>query len=403
MNRFLMIDHETQASLNLFLSQALSHELINESMASSANAISGTLGYNVSKGVAKIAVSGILTNKISAFDLFMNKIFGVALPVTYQGLANTITQANNDSEVKQIVLAIDSGGGYVSGIDTAIGAIRSSQKPITSEVDNLCASAAYWLASQTKQIVATSRLAVVGSIGVMVQVVDSSKAEEKWGIKLINFRSSHAPNKNLSPQDEGFNAQVQSEIDKVEAEFLADVALGRGVETQVVMEKFGAGGIKFANEAKQAGMIDEVSSLPTLTSQKDNLVKEQNMEISEEEKQALVDKSIAMERERVQGLMSILGKINTEASHKLVQDAIASGKSKGDLIDEVLELKGMEATKTHEEQGAAVINPTGVNPLAQDEVSTPQANVDGLSAEDKEGFAAMTAYYDQQAKVASHA
>ncbi|NIZ41517.1 S49 family peptidase (plasmid) [Entomospira entomophila] len=395
MNSFLLMHEETSNALLAILSQADSHKEAYELLAKSYTQPPVELAYSVVDGVAYLPVQGVLAKQVGLLDIMFNRAMGVPLPTTYGGIAQAIAKANADASIRAIVLQVDSGGGYVSGIDTAISAIRSSEKPITSEVHGMCASAAYWLASQTQQITASSRLSKIGSIGVMVQVFDFSESKSKSGVKIHTFRSSNAPKKALDPTDEGFNAQIQQEIDTVEAHFLADVALGRGVANETVARDYGTGGIFFAEQALKAGMIDAITALPSIDTSKSR-EGDKAMSMTKEEHEAVLAQAMSAERERVQGLLSISAKINKPAAHALVQEAIAQGKSKGDLVDEVIELKAMQSTQEAEGQGAGVINPPQVNPPTASEVDTPQAGANGMSAEDKASFDALEAFYKEQ-------
>lgn len=55
--------------------------------------------------------------------------------------------AINNPDVAAIVLRIDSPGGMVAGTETLASVVKSSKKPIVAFVDDLAASAAYWVAS----------------------------------------------------------------------------------------------------------------------------------------------------------------------------------------------------------------------------------------------------------------
>ncbi|NIZ47766.1 S49 family peptidase (plasmid) [Entomospira nematocerorum] len=395
MNSFLLMHEEASNTLLATLSQANSHKEAYDILAKSSPNSHDTLAYSVVDGVAYLPIQGVLTKQVGLLDIMFNRAMGIALPTTYQSIAQAIAKANTDEGIQTIVLQVDSVGGYVSGIDTAISAIRRSVKPITSEVHSICASAAYWLASQTQQITASSRLSKIGSIGVMVQVFDYSESQSKNGVKIHTFRSSHAPKKNLEPNDEGFNAQIQQEINTIEAHFLADVAMGRGVASEVVARSYGTGGIFFADQALDTGMIDAITALPALDTSKPR-EGDKAMSMTKEEHEALLAQAMHAERERVQGLLSISAKINTSAAHKLVQEAITQGKSKGDLVDAVIELKAMQSTQEAECQGASIINPPQIHPPATNEVDTPQAGASGMSAEDKANFEALTTFYKEQ-------
>ena len=120
---------------------------------------------------AVISIRGVLMKSVPRWMSW----WGIEA-TSYQELKEDIETAAKDKRVESIVLEIESPGGQVSGIHDAADAIFEARKakPVQAYVDDLCASGAYWLASQADEIVA-SRDAMVGSIGVYSVYVDSSK------------------------------------------------------------------------------------------------------------------------------------------------------------------------------------------------------------------------------------
>jgi ClpP class serine protease len=98
----------------------------------------------------------------------------------------TVSEPLADSDVKAIVLDVDSPGGVISGVAELAGelrGLRGGAKPIVAHADYLVASAAYWIASQADEIIATPS-ALVGSVGVYSMHVDQSGWLEQLGIKV---------------------------------------------------------------------------------------------------------------------------------------------------------------------------------------------------------------------------
>lgn len=85
--------------------------------------------------------------------------------------SDLMTAAERGAE--RVILRIDSPGGEVAGTAETAAIIRhlsASKIPVTAFVDGMAASAAYWLASQADEIIASSDTAKVGSIGVALTV-----------------------------------------------------------------------------------------------------------------------------------------------------------------------------------------------------------------------------------------
>jgi ClpP class serine protease len=110
-------------------------------------------------------------------------------------VASWIQAAINNPEVNAIILRIDSPGGMVAGTETLASVVQSSKKPILAFVDDLAASAAYWVASQCNEIIANNTTAQIGSIGVVSTFQDMQPALEKQGVKFHIITAPQSVNK----------------------------------------------------------------------------------------------------------------------------------------------------------------------------------------------------------------
>lgn len=173
--------------------------------------------------------------------------------------------AQGSSSVERIVLLVDSPGGVVSGLGEAADELAASAKPVTAFVTGVCASAAYWLASQAGEIV-MDRAAHAGSLGV-VATVTRQEAAGADGRRAYEIVSSGAPMKRADPATEEGRAAIQADIDAVEAVFLADVARGRRVPLATVRADFGQGGMLAAERAVRVGMADRIGTLEGVLAQ----------------------------------------------------------------------------------------------------------------------------------------
>lgn len=90
--------------------------------------------------------------------------------------------ALNDPSISEIVLDINSGGGAAVGCKELADYIFQSRqtKPITAIVNYSAYSAAYFIASACSKIV-VSQTSGVGSIGVIMEHLDTSGWKSKWG------------------------------------------------------------------------------------------------------------------------------------------------------------------------------------------------------------------------------
>ncbi len=103
-------------------------------------------------------------------------------PAGMKSMGNWIKQADKDPGVDGILLVIDSPGGTVSGTEDLGAIIKGTKKPIVAYVEDLAASAGYWLACNCDEIIANTTTAQVGSIGVLLSFMDIQPALEREGV-----------------------------------------------------------------------------------------------------------------------------------------------------------------------------------------------------------------------------
>lgn len=213
-------------------------------------------GRKSSGSVAVIPLSGFLTPKPTLFSA----LFG---GTSVQEFARETVAALRDSSIGAVVMLVDSPGGVVSGMTEAAATIREARggKPLVAVADSLMASAAYWIASQADEIVA-SPSGMVGSIGVFATHVNEAKALEQAGLE-VTFVSS-APKKmegnSAEPLSDGARSTLQSRVDYFGRMFEADVAAGRKVSPNKVASDFGQGALMTADAALSAGLVDRVAT-----------------------------------------------------------------------------------------------------------------------------------------------
>ena len=178
-------------------------------------------------------------------------------------LARDFNAALVDPEVAAIVLDVDSPGGEANGVNEVAGMIHQAraQKPIHAYVSYLGASGAYWIASAADRIVVDAT-ALLGSVGVVSMVVDTSRQDQERGI--VRIVSTQSPRKLAEPSTEEGRAEIQQRADALADVFVDAVARNRGVAREQVLEQFGRGGIVVGRNAVEAGMADSLGSLESV-------------------------------------------------------------------------------------------------------------------------------------------
>jgi signal peptide peptidase SppA len=218
----------------------------------SASAVPGTGGsLRIMGSVGVLAVDGPLFRHA---DLLTDVSGGTSYDALWKGLE----AAEKNDQVKTILLRVNSPGGEADGVSELAKGIAAASKPVWAYVDGLCASAAYWLASQAKWIVA-EETSEVGSIGVRLGIIDDSARMEAAGIRKIEIISSVSPGKRSHPIDDEVIGRLQMRVDDLAEKFVEAVATGRGASTKRVLEDFGKGDVFIAAKALDAGMVDDIA------------------------------------------------------------------------------------------------------------------------------------------------
>lgn len=172
-----------------------------------------------------------------------------------------IRQAAADPAVSGIMLFIDSPGGTAEGTFELSEEVRKARetKPVRAHIEDLGASAAFFVASQADRITA-NRMALVGSIGTIGVLVDSSGAAEKEGLQVHvistgEFKGAGVPGTKVTDRQ---LAVFQEEVDDLNSEFLDAVSRGRGL-TGARLAAVATGRTWIASRAEALGLIDDVT------------------------------------------------------------------------------------------------------------------------------------------------
>jgi signal peptide peptidase SppA len=176
-----------------------------------------------------------------------------------------INKAARDPDVKTIMLFVDSPGGTFAGTNELAQTFRDASerygKQTVAHIEDLGASAAYYVAAQAQQI-NINPTGRTGSIGVVGSIIDSSKFYKVQGLDMHLYSSGPYkgmgyPGTEITPE---MDAKFMEEVQEANAFFLDAVTVGRAgrmsrenVEAAATGETFGA------QEALKRGLVDQVS------------------------------------------------------------------------------------------------------------------------------------------------
>ena len=194
-----------------------------------------------------------------------------------QSILTDVISADQNPNIKSILLIVDSPGGQVTGTDLLADAISNSTTPVVAYIEGMAASAAYWIISGASKIIASSDLDRIGSIGTMLMVEDLKPALEAQGVKFHEVYASLSVDKNKDFNqvlDGNYEAYQKNVLDVINSKFLSSIKTNR----HAVEDSTLTGKIYFAPEAIALGLIDEIGSLDHAISLADSLTNEKNIQ-----------------------------------------------------------------------------------------------------------------------------
>ena len=211
-------------------------------------------------GVSIIPISGIIGKHVGLIET----AFLGYVDVDSISLALDAAVADSSST---IVLYIDSAGGTVTGIPELAAKIKeaSKVKNVIAYTDSLCASAAYWLASQANAVYCSTS-AEVGSIGVYMAMLDESKKLEEEGITVNTFQAGKykLAGSIWKPMTDEERKMFQDDVDYWYGLFTRDVLANRKLADST-MQGQSFVGEKAVELNLVDGIIDSVEELLAMT------------------------------------------------------------------------------------------------------------------------------------------
>jgi protease IV len=230
---------------------------------------------NSDNKIAVITVDGIIMNR----DVDRSSMTMVEF------IAEQLKTAERDSDVKAVILKVNSPGGEVLASDEINAAIKKFQedthKPVVASMGTLAASGGYYISAPCRWIVA-NELTITGSIGVIMDSWNYRALMDKVGIRPHVFKSGRFKDmlsgerepdtSKLSPDEqknrEEEDQMVQSLIDETYNRFKDVVKTGRtlaadennGMGRALVdnWQDYADGRVLSGRHALELGFVDEL-------------------------------------------------------------------------------------------------------------------------------------------------
>ncbi|MDN5099478.1 signal peptide peptidase SppA [Aliarcobacter butzleri] len=174
-----------------------------------------------------------------------------------------IEKAKTDTNIKGVLFVVDSPGGAVAPSVEVAYAIKELKqiKPVVVYASGVIASGSYYASIWADKIIVNPG-SMVGSIGVIMQGVNTKELMDKIGIqtqtvKAGKYKESGTPTRKWTEFEE---KQLQSVIDDTYNMFITDVATARNLDIKNYTS-FADAKIFTSKQAKDVGLVDEVANI----------------------------------------------------------------------------------------------------------------------------------------------
>lgn len=208
--------------------------------------------------VAVLTATGNIVEGPSGNDFLFGKTLGS------ETMEKTLERLSEDTNVKAIVLRIDSPGGTVEGSDLIWRAVQQAapKKPLVVSMGDLAASGGYYITTPLKQDILASPGTITGSIGVLGGKLNLSGLHAKIGMKKEIL--SRGQNAGMQTSSRGFTPQekeiLQNQIDRAYEHFVTLVADGRRKSFEQI-DSLAQGRVWTGSQALQRGLVDRSGGL----------------------------------------------------------------------------------------------------------------------------------------------
>jgi len=178
-------------------------------------------------------------------------------------IRSDFSKAMLDQSVRVVLLDIDSPGGEVQGIPEFAGviakAVTETDKQIVAFTEGQMLSAALFIGSQADRVIA-SPSALVGSIGVVMKILDTSRISKNTGFDETVIRTGANKQIGSGPVTQSQIDTLQTVAEKFFTQFTDAVTSARGALSEEATD----GRIFVADDALEQNLVDEILTLEDL-------------------------------------------------------------------------------------------------------------------------------------------
>lgn len=191
---------------------------------------------------------------------------GIVTPDLFSAMMD---KAEKDSNVKAVIISIDSPGGEVNAADAIYKRILAFRKkknvPVIALMRTIAASGGYYVAAGCDKIIA-GEMTLTGSIGVIISSYNVTGLLDMIGVKGEVYKSGAlkdmlSPTKVRTPEEQ---AVIQELVKDSYLKFAGIVAKSRNIPLKKITEgPIGDGRVYHGKKALEYGVIDKLGDMET--------------------------------------------------------------------------------------------------------------------------------------------
>jgi protease-4 len=175
-----------------------------------------------------------------------------------EDIVYAIKEAEEDANIKAILIEVDSHGGYPVADEEIANALIRAKKPTIALVRGLAASASYY-AITGADIIFASQDSEVGSIGVTASYLDYFQMNEKEGVNFNilstgKYKDIMSEDKELTEDEKEL---ILRDLNIMNDNFIQAVATNRDLDVEKV-RSLADGSTMLGKMAMEAGLIDRI-------------------------------------------------------------------------------------------------------------------------------------------------
>ena len=186
---------------------------------------------------------------------------GGDIVITPENISQKLSELNKISNLKGVVLRVNSPGGSALGAEMIYKALSDIQVPIYVSMGSTAASGGYYISMSGDKIFA-DKSTITGSIGVVSILPKVNKGAEKYGVNSSSINKGKYSDvyDPFTPLDDDSRNKIIQSMTETYKEFKSRVITNRKIP-DAKLETLAQGRIWLGEEAKSNGLVDEIGSL----------------------------------------------------------------------------------------------------------------------------------------------